>query len=93
MLNQAIDSLGTAVADGDGECGRDARQGGYGEWKISERRRLRPGRDALDIEAVAINGPMASHGQAVRAAAKNQWNSGAAEPDQEKSRATDKLGQ
>ena len=32
------------------ECGRDARQGGYGEWKMSKRRHVRPGRDVLDIE-------------------------------------------
>lgn len=26
------------------ECGRNARGGGYGEWKMSERRHARPGR-------------------------------------------------
>ena len=45
------------------ECGRDARAGGYGEWKVSERRHVTPGRDVLDIiEPLAINPAMASHG-------------------------------
>lgn len=31
------------------ECGRDAMQHGYAVWKSAERRKVEPGRDALEV--------------------------------------------
>jgi hypothetical protein len=71
------------------ECARDASGGGYGEWKMSERRHVTPGRDVLDIQPVATNGAMASHGKPPRPAADKQSNSVSAKPGSEKHPAND----
>jgi hypothetical protein len=54
------------------ECGKDARKHGYGEWKMSERRHVTPGRDVLGVEPVTTTTRLAHRSKQPKPAAKKQ---------------------